>query len=56
MKIDPMDPLDSSTFSLAIACGPFTADSDLTYAPFANMIEALHKDKPSALLLVLVLF
>jgi len=56
IKVDPVDPQDSSAFSLAIACGPFTADSDLTYAPFANMVEALQKDKPSALLLVLVLF
>lgn len=49
MKVDPVY---SSAFSLAIACGPFTPDSDLTYAPFANMVEALQKDKPSALLLV----
>jgi len=54
MKVDPVDPVDSSAFSLAIACGPFTADSDLTYAPFASMVEALQKDKPSALLLVLI--
>jgi len=53
MKVDPVY---SSAFSLAIACGPFTPDSDLTYAPFANMVEALQKDKPSALLLVLVPF
>jgi len=54
MKVDPVDPVHSSAFSLAIACGPFTADSDLAYAPFASMIEALQKDKPSALLLVLI--
>ncbi|KAF5360776.1 hypothetical protein D9756_004854 [Leucocoprinus leucothites] len=49
MKVDPVD---SSAFSLAVACGPFTSDSDLTYAPLASIVEALQKDKPSALLLV----
>ncbi|KXN88118.1 DNA polymerase alpha subunit B [Leucoagaricus sp. SymC.cos] len=49
MKVDPVD---SNSFSLAIACGPFTADSDLTYVPLANLIETLQKGKPSALLLI----
>jgi hypothetical protein len=55
MKVDS-DPIDSSAFSLVIACGPFTADSDLTYTPLANLIETLQKDKPSALLLVREIF
>ncbi|KAF9454852.1 alpha DNA polymerase [Macrolepiota fuliginosa MF-IS2] len=49
MKVDPVD---ASAFSLAIACGPFTADSDLDYAPLASIVETLQKDKPSAVLLV----
>jgi DNA polymerase alpha subunit B len=53
MKVDPAD---SSAFSIAIACGPFTTDSDLNYTPLSSMVETLQKDKPSALLLVRVHF
>lgn len=53
MKVDPVD---SKAFSMAIACGPFTADSDLTYKPLLDVVEALQKDKPSVLLLVRTFF
>lgn len=49
MKIDAPD---FGSFSLAVACGPFTADSDLNYTPLASLLETLRNDKPSALLLV----
>lgn len=49
MKVDTVD---RSAFSLAIACGPFTPDSDLSYAPLASLVETLKEDKPGAVLLV----
>ncbi|KAF7768093.1 hypothetical protein Agabi119p4_7336 [Agaricus bisporus var. burnettii] len=49
MKVDPVE---SGAFSLIAACGPFTADSDLSYTFLASLVEAAKKDKPSALLLV----
>jgi DNA polymerase alpha subunit B len=52
MKVDPVE---SGAFSLVAACGPFTADSDLSYTFLASLVEAVKKDKPSVLLLVSII-
>jgi DNA polymerase alpha subunit B len=52
MKVDPVE---SGAFTLAAACGPFTADLDLSYTALATLVEAIKKDKPSVLLLVSII-
>ncbi|KAF9236510.1 DNA polymerase alpha/epsilon subunit B-domain-containing protein [Melanogaster broomeanus] len=42
----------SAAFSMCIACGPFTVDSDLEYKPWANLLDTLKATKPAVVLLI----
>ncbi|KIK88801.1 hypothetical protein PAXRUDRAFT_688122 [Paxillus rubicundulus Ve08.2h10] len=42
----------NASFSMCIACGPFTVDSDLEYKPWENLLDTLRASKPAVLLLV----
>ncbi|KAF9219255.1 DNA polymerase alpha subunit B [Gyrodon lividus] len=42
----------SAAFSMCIACGPFTLDSNLEYKPWANLLDTLQGTKPAVVLLV----
>ncbi|KAI6147356.1 DNA polymerase alpha, subunit B [Pisolithus tinctorius] len=46
----PSDP--SASFSMYIACGPFTADSDLHYKPWSQLFQNLKSTKPAVVLLI----
>ncbi|KAI6005362.1 DNA polymerase alpha subunit B [Pisolithus marmoratus] len=46
----PSDP--STSFSMCIACGPFTADSDLHYKPWSQLFQNLKSAKPAVVLLI----
>lgn len=48
----PSDP--NTSFSMYIACGPFTADTDLDYHPWSQLLKSLKSAKPAVLLLVRV--
>ncbi|OBZ68666.1 DNA polymerase alpha subunit B [Grifola frondosa] len=41
-----------SSFSMCIACGPFTPDADLKYKPWNNLIVQLKAKKPTVILLL----
>ena len=41
-----------ASFSMTIACGPFTHDSDLTFKPWSSLLKSLRSQKPSVVLLV----
>ncbi|KAH7926462.1 DNA polymerase alpha, subunit B [Leucogyrophana mollusca] len=43
---------DSTSFSMCIACGPFTPDSDLEFMPWRSLVDNLKSTKPSVVLLV----
>src|ERR1700692_2911424 len=48
IKPEPGD----SAFSMCMASGPFTADTDLNYKPWHTLLESLETTKPAVLLLV----
>lgn len=48
IKPEPSD----SAFSMCIASGPFTFDTDLSYKPWHILLESLKTTKPAVLLLV----
>ncbi|KAF8500906.1 DNA polymerase alpha subunit B [Russula emetica] len=48
LKQDPRD----ASFSMTIACGPFTHDSDLTFKPWSSLLKSLRSQKPSVVLLI----
>ncbi|KAI9509201.1 DNA polymerase alpha subunit B [Russula earlei] len=62
----PLLPSTSSTFlgdaskqeprgtsiSMTIACGPFTADSDLSFKPWSSLLKSLMSQKPGVVLLI----
>ncbi|KAI6123468.1 DNA polymerase alpha subunit B [Pisolithus croceorrhizus] len=50
----PSPPLSdpSTSFSMYIACGPFTADSDLHYKPWSQLFQKLTSAKPAVVLLI----
>ena len=43
---------DNASFSMCIASGPFTPDSDLDYRPWHTLLESLKSSKPAVLMLV----
>ncbi|KAG9315596.1 DNA polymerase alpha/epsilon subunit B-domain-containing protein [Chiua virens] len=52
-KISPSPPTASDTsFSMCIACGPFSSDSDLEYKPWASLLEKVKASKPAVILLL----
>ncbi|KII90842.1 hypothetical protein PLICRDRAFT_137336 [Plicaturopsis crispa FD-325 SS-3] len=48
MKPDPGD----TSFSLVIASGPFTLDTDLKYKPWHTLLDNIKSTKPAAILLI----
>ncbi|KAI0279236.1 DNA polymerase alpha subunit B [Russula aff. rugulosa BPL654] len=48
LKQEPRD----ASFSMTIACGPFTHDSDLTFKPWSSLLKSLRSQKPSVVLLI----
>lgn len=40
------EPSSHKTFSMAIACGPFTNDSDLEFKPLSSLVEKLSSSRP----------
>lgn len=44
--------LDGQPMSVVTACGPFTIDDDLSYAPFAALMEEMANLRPDLLILV----
>lgn len=43
---------NTAAFDAVVACGPFTADADLSYTPWQNMLKKWKADKPMAIILV----
>ena len=41
-----------SSFSMFIASGPFTTDTDLEYTPWKNLVRVISKESPDTVLLV----
>jgi len=41
-----------AAFSMCIACGPFSMDSDLEYKPWKDLIEQVKTNKPAVILLI----
>jgi DNA polymerase alpha subunit B len=41
-----------ASFSMTIACGPFTSDSDLMFKPWSSLLKSLRLRKPGVVLLV----
>ncbi|KAH0832189.1 DNA polymerase alpha/epsilon subunit B-domain-containing protein [Lanmaoa asiatica] len=53
IKMPPSPPSDANaTFSMCIACGPFSLDSDLEYKPWASLLDNVKANKPTVILLV----
>ncbi|KZT50936.1 DNA polymerase alpha, subunit B [Calocera cornea HHB12733] len=50
----PLPPTSSSStsFNAVIACGPFTPDGDLLYAPLEQLLAEVSRSKPGVLLLL----
>ncbi|KAH7885091.1 DNA polymerase alpha, subunit B [Phlebopus sp. FC_14] len=46
----PSDP--NATFSMCIACGPFTADADLEYKSWTKFLDVLRSTRPAVVLLL----
>lgn len=51
VKPEPRD----TAFSMFIASGPYTPDTDLKYAPFKTLFQSLVVKKPDVVLLVIIL-
>ena len=49
-KLDPAVAQNQAT--MFIACGPYTADTDLTYKPWRALFNEIKTKKPDVLLLV----
>ena len=49
------EPPSHKAFSMAMACGPYTADADLEFKYFSALMEKLRSSPPSVLLLVCTL-
>ncbi len=43
--------VEGQVVELVVACGPFTLDSDLNYAPLLALIDAIEVDTPEILIL-----
>lgn len=41
-----------TSFSMTVACGPFTPDSDLQFKPWSALLKSLMTLKPDVVLLV----
>ena len=41
-----------SSFSMLIASGPFTTDTDLQYRPWESLTQVISKESPDTVLLV----
>ena len=53
IKMPPSPASDANAaFSMCIACGPFTLDSDLDYKPWASLLGKVKESKPAVILLV----
>ena len=48
LKQEPQE----ASFSMTIACGPFTSDSDLMFKPWSSLLKSLRSRKPGVVLLV----
>ncbi|KAG5645477.1 hypothetical protein DXG03_006022 [Asterophora parasitica] len=46
------DPGSDTLFSMCIASGPYTPDSDLSFKPWHALLKAIRNDKPTAVLLM----
>ena len=44
--------LDGKPMSVITACGPYTLDSDLEYAPMTALVEELSSTRPDVVILV----
>ena len=52
---DPSLPLKEDgegSFSMLIAGGPFTPDTDLQYKPWQDLVQVISKESPDTVLLV----
>lgn len=53
IKMPPLPPNDANAaFSMCIACGPFSLDSDLEYKPWVSLLDKMKTVKPAVILLV----
>ncbi|KAH9986712.1 DNA polymerase alpha/epsilon subunit B-domain-containing protein [Russula vinacea] len=48
LKQEPQE----ASFSMTIACGPFTSDSDLMFKPWSSLLKSLRSRKPGVVLLI----
>jgi len=48
----PLKEDGESSFSMLIASGPFTPDTDLQYRPWKNLAHVISKESPDMVLLV----
>ncbi|KAI5120230.1 hypothetical protein M0805_000044 [Coniferiporia weirii] len=46
------EPVDHKSFTMAVACGPYTLDANLEYKHFSTLIDKLSAMRPSVLLLM----
>lgn len=46
------EPSSHKAFTMVIACGPYTSDSNLDYRQFNTLMEKVMQTQPSVLLLV----
>lgn len=44
----------SDSFTVAVACGPYTADADLKYEPWKQLLTKWKEEKPEVIVLVRV--
>lgn len=47
-----LDPGTRKSFTMAVACGPYTTDQNLDFHPFKTLLERLAQAKPAVILLV----
>ncbi|KAF8558385.1 DNA polymerase alpha subunit B [Imleria badia] len=53
IKTPPSPASDANAaFSMCIACGPFSLDSDLDYKPWASLLDKVKASKPAVILLI----
>lgn len=43
---------EENPFTMFVASGPFTQDTDLQYRPWQNLVKVIRKESPDAVLLV----
>ncbi|KLO17265.1 DNA polymerase alpha, subunit B [Schizopora paradoxa] len=51
LAVNTQQPISHKSFSMTVACGPFTNDSDLEFKPFSSLMEKLSSLRPSVVLL-----